>query len=934
MRFMILSITLVATLVNLGCYLNANVSSLNSDKFSNNPSQELSSIQVLGFRTLGSDQITDEYLTDSATPVLFFNKNDSSIKNIKFSIYAIDDLTHSLCLNEVSSSSSLTTQFNSCSLPQGKYTLKITVEFPNSETKTQEYFFEKNVMSSPLSPLNLLSGESIDLTPTGGIPSLTAYDQGSGFLNPANLIYQIAYGSTSGHEIVTINDSKNQTLSITSNWRSFKDLNKISSRTNQQVYNRLYSVIDYNNNYYAISNITPQNALPAPDFNSSGIQILKSTDNGISWSFVSTVQPLSGQTSNSAVKILNNSGVFYIIGYASSGAKYITFVSKSTDLGASWTTIINYETGEAYNFVKDALITADNHIIFVGQGYTGSATSTRFTVKCSLANYSCVEVEKIQTASFVKEGSFRIIKDGSNNIYTLSRHFTSLMDNCKAIIKKSSDNGNSWTELTNQFCYYDYEAFAISDNGKNIAMGGGSTTSELYISTDYGVTWTYESPPGCSYSVQDIAINTSDKLMVNCYNWVSMSMTYYWQNARKDLNSGAWSSLANQAVTSYPRIVSFVDHNNRLVLLNTDFLKYTTDFGTTWNNLTYPANTTNPYSMVLNDIISSSSGTKLYTVGTEGIGSSQYVGVMYSSNDNGITWGLENATANGSYLLKTVYASANAGILAGGKNGSNAFINNNTGTPLLDSSTPGSTSAEINKITGSGLNVFAIGSHIKSGKNNGIVYRSMSGGGTPWNPLLSDYQGVTGYDTVFTGGIYYGSTLYVTGYYKEASGLSHWLVRSWNSISGWNTEDDEIFSASSSGATAKGIAIDSSNNIYVIGEYTESGIKKWAVKKKPSAGSWSYTDTFFPGTVNSPTSIAIDSNGYVFVGGSSTGTDFVKKAIIRVYKNNKWFTTDQKIDYGSAETTGLFPCNVNKLCVSGKSTSPNFTLQGFLRILD
>lgn len=815
-------LTVSILILNTGCYLNANVSTLNS---ANNSVVELPRIQVLGFKTLGSDSIADEYITDSAAPILDLTSVDPDVEISFFEIYSASNLNLKLCNAETTDVSEKSIYFSNCSLPVGKYLLKTISKLKNGESKITEFSFEKNIMSLNQGPvLNLLSGEQVNLTPTGGVPKITGADQGSGFLDISTLLYKISFSSDSGSEQVTLSDSKNQSLTYTANWRSFKDLATISSTSTQSVYNNLYSIIEYNNIYYAISNVSPESSLPTPYSNFSGTQILKSTDSGVTWTNLSSIQGVQGKNLTASVKILNKNGVFYVLGYSTNGSGdsgYLAFISQSLDLGISWKTIITYQNSELYNLPKDAIITADNNLIFVGNSYTisTSTTSTRYTVKCSLSDFTCQEIEKVQSPDTVDEGTYRIAMDGSNNLYTLSRHFISLAQNCRSILKKSTDNGSTWSQIADNICNSNYEAFAVSNSGKNIVIGGGSTIAELKYSTDFGVNWT-SLGLASTFSVQDLVVNDSDELIINGYRWAAL--TYYWRRYTTTL--GNLPTLYSDVVlANYPRFFSFTDSSNRIVLSDGfGLLKYTSTFGTSWVDLTFPSFTTRTKSAIFTDSITASSGT-LFACGISGASSSTYTGNIYSSA-NGILWTPVATTVAASYLeLKTIYESASANVITGGSNGNNAYIFNSLGTALLNTLPPGSTKAKVNKITGSNLNIYAIGEQYSAGKYLGMIYRSTSGGTVPWNPFVIDSQEVNGYSTKFTNGFYDGTTLYVTGFYVDSSSVQHWYVKKFSG-SGNSIEDDDTINPSAVEPVANAILVNPDNSIFVAGTYKESGI--------------------------------------------------------------------------------------------------------------
>lgn len=164
-------------------------------------------------------------------------------------------------------------------------------------------------------------------------------------------------------------------------------------------------------------------------------------------------------------------------------------------------------------------------------------------------------------------------------------------------------------------------------------------------------------------------------------------------------------------------------------------------------------------------------------------------------------------------------------------------------------------------------NIYSVG-YGASGANHWLVRKSANSG-TTWT-TVDDYQYTSGYHA-WAYGVAIDSTnnVYVIGGGLDSSFGEHWVVRkTTNGGTSWTTVDDYRYSSDS---FASGIVIDSSNNVYVAGNGITAGtIHHWLLRKSTNGGtSWTNSDDFNYGSTYGaiPTSVTIDGSSNLYVAG-------------------------------------------------------------------
>jgi hypothetical protein len=167
-----------------------------------------------------------------------------------------------------------------------------------------------------------------------------------------------------------------------------------------------------------------------------------------------------------------------------------------------------------------------------------------------------------------------------------------------------------------------------------------------------------------------------------------------------------------------------------------------------------------------------------------------------------------------------------------------------------------------------------------------IVRRSLDQGAT-WGTVDAYQLDSTSDANAYGIGADASGNIYVVGYGGQKSGSSsilHWIVRkSSNGGSSWSTVDN--FITSSRQAIARGFEVDSSGNLFVIGNRVDSSnIGHWVVRKNPGGvGTWATVDDFqyVSGQPAAGHALVGDGSGNMFGAGNGRDAAGVQHWIVR-----------------------------------------------------
>jgi photosystem II stability/assembly factor-like uncharacterized protein len=194
-------------------------------------------------------------------------------------------------------------------------------------------------------------------------------------------------------------------------------------------------------------------------------QVLRSTDNGATWSVISYSAGATGGSSTTAAYSIatDGKGVWILTGFSGAASSYT--ISRSTDNGLTWTSVRNAAT-------TDALFSAcetDSNGTWIATGGTSSLVTIR-------------SVDNGLTWTRPQNGV------GSNSGYSVSCDKLGVwIIGSLGAAWRSTDNGLTWVSQS----FPTGVMYAIANNGKGIwiMVGANSSTTPIYRSADNGLTW-------------------------------------------------------------------------------------------------------------------------------------------------------------------------------------------------------------------------------------------------------------------------------------------------------------------------------------------------------------------------------------------------------------------------------------------------------------
>ena len=196
-------------------------------------------------------------------------------------------------------------------------------------------------------------------------------------------------------------------------------------------------------------------------------------------------------------------------------------------------------------------------------------------------------------------------------------------------IYKSTDEGENWQHMENEFSSSTVSALKLLSNG-NILVG---TSKGIFISSDNGETWIYS---GLSdYLVSTITIDEVGSIYVG---------SVYGEDIYRSDDSGvSWTPLN----TGLMGISSIVIQDTEIILVSSaNGINRSSDRGETWNRVLSPEK-------LITDLAMNTNG-KFSAVSERG--------TFYISSDEGVTW---DSISTLNHTLRIIYCSPNGELYAG-----------------------------------------------------------------------------------------------------------------------------------------------------------------------------------------------------------------------------------------------------------------------------
>ena len=361
---------------------------------------------------------------------------------------------------------------------------------------------------------------------------------------------------------------------------------------------------------------------------------------------------------NSSLDYGDSWSLNYVSDVADSYVVYPSFIGTSKDLLLS----DSFYGGNIYTS-NDLAITCTQIKPYIGfqlKDYwhvASDATGTIFLAAGEgVAKYAYVSHNSGSTweASPVVSGSSQDFTNYSIALMSSDGMYMMLQDYNSSRTYRSIDSGSTWTETTVPLPTRTYIRAAMSGNGRYIIVASQYTDLYMYISSDYGESWSTDS---IKYAVSDVAINYMGSLMITTTNGtVRISRDY----------GLSWIDITDiiGEQTSYVPLASTLvtcDNSGQNIYLSDPYgyCFASHDSGYTW--VVTPNFIVLPYLDYGTDIACSSTGGKIFWT-------SESDNTMVFSKNFGSTWSKDNYQAVEFWYTIGVNG-AGTQILAGSQDG-------------------------------------------------------------------------------------------------------------------------------------------------------------------------------------------------------------------------------------------------------------------------
>lgn len=822
----------------------------------------------------------------------------------------------------------------------------VRVEISDSNGQTSIATIE---VVPPLSNSNyeVYSGDDLSFllpTPAGGVPE---YDyeliSGVGQLMNSNFTPGLVSGLTSIR--VTDQAGGEAILSLKiREWVQTATVGSNSSVVSSALY--FHEGVDLNGEHLVMSYLGIPEAYSTNFFGPTkkfGPSFFKTSDDGASWTYVSTFFYPSNKAATGRKLLKKNATTLYQVGIANPNTGYSeAYIAESTDSGLTWSVKEVYQPDSPYDsaWVDDAVLSQNNTILLAGRGQGGNGDHV-FIRSCDLSTWTCENVhESIEENTSRKNEIGALDIDAAGNLYALHLKWVELESGAShsVVLKKSSDHGQTWTDTIVTNNGVNARLMDVSADGQTIVLAGTQWVSPgiSLHSYDGGATWTYlwntAVCPSGSRSVTDVRINNVTRDIIGtCYRWTGGVYTQW--IIRLPYQAANWSTL--RTIGGISDSIMSERENGTLLFSLGNLSVSSSNFGNSFVGITSPSRS------FVSDAdfwdLAQADSTTLYTSGLRGTSVSlEKRGIIYRSADSGDSWSLDYVDGSDSFISSVTVSPTTQTRIAVGRRDTDKWVTYRklpAGAWAASDIQTLTAYATPNKVfSGANGHIVAVGSY-GFFNTNWYVKRSIDDGVT-WQ-ILDDYKYNGTGATSANGGLVDGSDIWVIGSGTDAGSLSHWLVRKYDGTT-WTIEDD--FSMPSDvGLYLKPVNIlkASDGTLYVVGEYTVPGnLKKWIVRQKNTEGTWETVDLFQPSPSENAAALAIsqDSNGRIFVSGLIESNGILKSGI-RALMNGTWQTINLDGSNGVNSPKAMIPCLINQICIAGGHTDADGMFRGVFRKL-
>lgn len=493
--------------------------------------------------------------------------------------------------------------------------------------------------------------------------------------------------------------------------------------------------------------------------------------------------------------------------------------------------------------------------------------------------------------------------DNMGNIYVVGYSIDASSSSYRWVIRKSVDVGNTWTTLHS----YQYQAgyscwgrdIVITDSG--VIITTGAISGSAYLTNKWAI-FQLNTDGSSVNQVDFYSLATSGSSMANgVYKDASTGYLYAagyagdssgdtkW-TVKKSVNSGlSWS-----VVESYGSFASSFVANK--VLVDPSGAIHVAGYGSVGTSSNWIVRTSNNggaswaeldnfqlfpgYESRAMNLTSDSLG-KIYVVGY-GLNSSGVSHLVLRKFETGTGWVTQvsdtMSAAIGVGMYSSLVVDGSRIVLAGYATDASSMremvvkLSNDSGTTWTTNSFHGMIRPDnvVQNIKETNSGIFAIGYHKNDSFTSRWIVRKSSDSGATWNTSDEFFLNFSNEAVAMAlAESPINNNLYTSGFAIPMGGTRQWIVRrSSDAGASWVTKDTYSLQAGYE-AIANDVTIDSSGNIFVVGEASTSSSGKMLVVRKSSdqGDTWSLVKSYNIYPYDAAAKTVLADSGNIFVGG-------------------------------------------------------------------
>lgn len=255
---------------------------------------------------------------------------------------------------------------------------------------------------------------------------------------------------------------------------------------------------------------------------------------------------------------LDNNADVYLAASQWNGTSFSPKLLKSTDNGNSWTEIIMNGLTNVQN--TNSIIFSGGKLLLAGS----NSSNASYYVYSSTDNGLNWSLSNTGITSGYSPNALALAPNG--DVYLVASQWNGSSFSPKLL--KSTNSGSVWTEITMSGLSNVNNTNSIIFSGSNLLLSGSSSTGIYYVytSSDNGLNWTLSNlgiPSG--YSLNDFVVTTGQEIYAACSQWNGSSFS---PKIIKSTNSGlSWTEITGlTGLTNLQNTNSIIYSGSNLLL--------------------------------------------------------------------------------------------------------------------------------------------------------------------------------------------------------------------------------------------------------------------------------------------------------------------------------------------------------------------------------